>query len=213
MLFSFGQLFFVWLSLFYSSCSPCMKCKVLFIIMGSIIFGLWMLYNKPGSRLWFQRNRRVFQAQSEFWRLTCFLWLFIRDNLIHVKLATGSQCVCMNGQWVACVLEMEEINLKALIHCRPAATFTLTQTDSYLHWSLFLPFFMELRLKHQLLVKMKWITSRAGFWEEKKIYTAARWNHPAWAQTHMWKVRLLSKQQSQSYRGHNTGWFKKNGFI
>lgn len=112
-------------------------CKVLFIIIRSIIFGLWMLYNKPGCRLWFQRNLQVFQAQSEFWRLTCFLWLFIRNNLIHVKLATGSQCVWMNGQRAACVREMEEINLKALIHCRPAATFTLTQTDSYLHGSLF----------------------------------------------------------------------------
>lgn len=133
--------FFLLLFLFYSSCSPCMKCKVLFIIIRSIIFGLWMLCNKAGSRLWFQRNRQVFQSQSEFWRLTCFRWLFIRDNLIHVKLATGSQCAWMNGQWAACVLEMEEINLKALIHCRPAATFTLTQTDSYLHWSLFSPFF------------------------------------------------------------------------
>lgn len=133
MLFSFGQSFFVLLFLFYLS--------FVWNVIRSIIFGLWMLYKKPGCRLWFLRNRQVFQAQSEFWRLTCFLWLFIRDNLIHVKLAAGSQCVWMDGQWAACVLEMEEINLKALIHGRPAATFTLTLTDSYLHRSLFSPFF------------------------------------------------------------------------
>lgn len=97
MLFSFGQSFFVLLFLFYSSCWPYMKCKVLFIIIRFIIFGLWMLDNKPGCRLGFFRrspSSGVWRVSSDYLFGTIWSTLNLRRD--------PSACGWMDNEWRVC---------------------------------------------------------------------------------------------------------------